>query len=412
MPKRNAPEFSYNEKTGLYRKQIKNPCNGKWIPVYGKTKAELRQKVQAKTAELVAAQRDVDDPFVYQYAAEWYRLKTGSLGEKRKYDYKNAINNHICPVIGSMRVSEVTAEDVDCVMLKLAGKSKSLQQKVVTTLKRIFKYAVKNKLIAESPCDELVAEGKDAAEKIPLTRDQQKRLLDALKDTKAELIVALGLYAGLRREEVLSLQWDAVHLDTQPPYLSVIRAVRWDGKNTAIISDVLKSDASRRDIPIPRPLSDILQCEAARSTSVFVVSNRTGDALSATGFRKVWDAIRVRSERDVTLTINGEQVVQRLSIGDKIPKHNITISLDFHVTPHQLRHTYITELILSGANIKTVQYLAGHKNVKLTLDIYTHLIENQPIDTAPTVIKAFEAKPQVNEFDKLPQSVDKSGVFN
>lgn len=77
MPKRNAPEFSYNEKTGLYRKQIKNPCNGKWIPVYGKTKAELRQKVQAKTAELVAAQRDVDDPFVYQYAAEWYRLKTG-----------------------------------------------------------------------------------------------------------------------------------------------------------------------------------------------------------------------------------------------------------------------------------------------------------------------------------------------
>lgn len=82
------------------------------------------------------------------------------------------------------------------------------------------------------------------------------------------------------------------------------------------------------------------------------------------------------------------------------------------ITPHQLRHTYITELILSGANIKTVQYLAGHKNVKLTLDIYTHLIENQPIDTAPTVIKAFEAKPQVNEFDKLPQSVDKSGVFN
>ena len=193
---------------------------------------------------------------------------------------------------------------------------------------------------------------------------------------------------------------------------SVIRAVRWDGKNTAIISDVLKSDASRRDIPSPRPLSDILQCEAARSTNVFVVANRTGDALSATGFRKAWDAIRVRSERDVTRTINGEQVVQRLSIGDKIPKHNITISIDFHVTPHQLRHTYITELILSGANIKTVQYLAGHKNVKLTLDIYTHLMENQPIDTAPTVIKAFEAKTQVNEFDKLPQSIDKPGVFN
>lgn len=78
MPKRNAPEFSYNEKTGLYRKQIKNPCNGKWIPVYGKTKAELRQKVQAKTAELVAAQRDVDDPFVYQYATGNFKQPSSS----------------------------------------------------------------------------------------------------------------------------------------------------------------------------------------------------------------------------------------------------------------------------------------------------------------------------------------------
>ena len=39
-------------------------------------------------------------------------------------------------------------------------------------------------------------------------------------------------------------------------------------------------------------------------------------------------------------------------------------SLDFHVTPHQLRHTYITRLFESGLDIKEIQYLAGHTTIR------------------------------------------------
>ena len=51
---------------------------------------------------------------------------------------------------------------------------------------------------------------------------------------------------------------------------------------------------------------------------------------------------------------------------------NVVYSLDFEVTPHQLRHTYITNLIHASVDPKTVQYLAGHESSKITMDIYVH----------------------------------------
>jgi len=48
----------------------------------------------------------------------------------------------------------------------------------------------------------------------------------------------------------------------------------------------------------------------------------------------------------------------------------IRYTLDFDVTPHLLRHTYITNLLYAGVDSKTVQYLAGHENSKTTMDLY------------------------------------------
>lgn len=67
-------------------------------------------------------------------------------------------------------------------------------------------------------------------------------------------------------------------------------------------------------------------------------------------------------------------------------------TLDFQVTPHQLRHTYITNLIYSGADPKTVQYLAGHKHSKITMDIYAKVKYNKPKELSSVVNKAFAPK--------------------
>lgn len=362
----------------MWRKRLRNPVTGKWsISVYGATKAECRRKAEERAAELASdAAATTTDALVWEYAKRWFELNTKDLGEKRKDDYRNAINNHICPAIGHKPLATVTLDD-GLEILKNAPQSKSAQQKIATTLKRIFKSAAANGLINRSPFEDLKAGGAPPKEKQALTKAQQAALCTAVSGCAVEPFVYLCLYAGLRREEALGLRWANVHLDATPPFLDVRTACSWQGKNKAVVTDALKSAAAKRSIPIPPPLVDCLvKCKAA-SKSEFVVCNQAGKAVSATGFRRMWEVIERRTVRD------------GYELGDKIKKHNITITLDFHVTPHQLRHTYITELIMAGADIKTVQYLAGHATVQLTLNIYTHLMANRPEDTVAQVLKAF-----------------------
>ena len=80
----------------------------------------------------------------------------------------------------------------------------------------------------------------------------------------------------------------------------------------------------------------------------------------------------------------------------QVAPHNgeVVYTIDFDVTPHQLRHTYITNLLLAGVDVKTVQAPAGHEHAKITLDIYTHLTNNQARDLISKVRGAFENNPK------------------
>ena len=67
----------------------------------------------------------------------------------------------------------------------------------------------------------------------------------------------------------------------------------------------------------------------------------------------------------------------------------LVYTMDFKVTPHMLRHTYITNLIYKGVDPKTVQYLAGHENSKTTMDIYAKVKYNKPEKLSSVVNAAF-----------------------
>ena len=68
MPKNNRPEFTWVEEKKYYKKQIRNPQTGKWLAIYGKTKAELRQRLREKEAEF-AEMENPQSPYVFEYAA-------------------------------------------------------------------------------------------------------------------------------------------------------------------------------------------------------------------------------------------------------------------------------------------------------------------------------------------------------
>ena len=132
---------------------------------------------------------------------------------------------------------------------------------------------------------------------------------ETVKGLPPYLFTMIGLYAGLRREEALALQWDCVFLDAPTPYISVRRAWRSE-HNRPVISTTLKTKAARRDIPIPKCLVNCLREAKAASKSEYVIADSEGQPLSYSQFKRVWQYIVVRSTKERTYYkyVNGQSI--------------------------------------------------------------------------------------------------------
>ena len=163
--------------------------------------------------------------------------------------------------------------------------------------------------------------------------------------------------------------------------------------NRPVITEELKTPAAYRDVPIPQCLVECLRDLKETSISDYVIADSKGEPLAYSQFKRVWNYIRVRSNKERTYFryVNGQKIPHKVTpvLGESA-SHNADViySLDFDVTPHQLRHTYITNLIHVGVDPKTVQYLAGHENSKVTMDIYAKVKYNKPQELSSVVNKA------------------------
>ena len=308
---------------------------------------------------------------VEEWAEKWMAAFLAGKGQAQIDSVRNTITNHVLPLIGPLSLPAVRHSDVAMVLATVSDASSSLSRKVLTYMRLMFEAARRDHLIDDNPCDGLKAGGRKSAERVALTPDQQRRLERAVSGTRAETFVLLGLYTGLRREEILALTWDCVVL-SDTPYLIVRQALRWE-HNRPIVTGELKSEAARRTVPLPDRLVSYLR--ALPQDGPYLVG--ADQPLTASQFKNLWQVIERR-----TVSSSDE-------LGTVATHSRVVRTLDFKVTPHQLRHTYITRLILGGANVKVVQYLAGHSDMKVTLGIYTHLVDHSPEKLCHEVSAAF-----------------------
>ena len=100
---------------------------------------------------------------------------------------------------------------------------------------------------------------------------------------------------------------------------------------------------------------------------------------------------RLMDENNYYKYVNGQCIKSTVTPtpgGHQKNHPELVYAIDFDVTPHQLRHTYITNLLYAGVDPKTVQYLAGHENSKTTMDIYAKVKYNKPEDLCSVVNEA------------------------
>ena len=173
--------------------------------------------------------------------------------------------------------------------------------------------------------------------------DEVEDLLNAIPtDTESGLrdraIIELLFSGGLRVSELISLNRDSINLERRE------FIVRGKGQKD-------------RPIFISQAAADrVEEYLAARSDSLPALFLNNSHNLSTPDTSGDYRRLTPRS-------------VQRI-----IEKHARTAGITKHVTPHTLRHSFATDLLMNGADLRSVQALLGHANISTT-QIYTHVTD-------------------------------------
>lgn len=353
--------------------------NGKAKDIYAHGEKELTQKIKAIQHDLEHGIAAGDKTTVQEWSEEWLRIYVPKLAPTTQAFYTQAYNKHIMPVLAAMPLKDVRNVNIQAVMNSVANQSESLQKNVLATLRRLFNTAKHNRLIEFNPCEgtEITPRRDESAEEKnykALSDKQRETLVSAVKGTRAELFVNIGLWCGLRREETLGLCWQDI--DWGNSVLYVRRTVTFPA-NDPIESTYMKSKSSKREVPIPPPLMELLNAKnpSHDNTTVLtlhhknkpdetilvshIVANTHGEILSKSAYAKMWS--------------------------------NVKDSVNFEITSHMLRHTYCTWLYDNNIDLKTAKDLMGHSDIRITERIYTHIGEKQHRNARAKIQSIFAA---------------------
>ena len=340
-------------------------ADGRRVYVKASSKAELERKVLQKKMEMSAGVDIADSTSFREFAYLWLATYKSGLRENSLATLKGNLESHIIPVLGDSALRDIKPLHIQAWLKSIRGMSTSVQRKCIQAVRAIFNAAAENGLILKSPVSkEDKAQGLEAKDEEALTDGQARSLLEAVKGTRAYLFCLLALTTGMRRGEILGLMWEDVDLESG--IITVTHNKTFpSNKADAPVTELLKSEAAHRRLPIPLVLRHALEQELRdRSTaSPYVLHMADGRSLTKNSFSSLWAIVTARTAgegRELGSWVRG-------SNGGRLQ-----VTLDFTCHPHLLRHTYITQLFEAGLDLKQVQYLAGHATPDITLRVYTH----------------------------------------
>lgn len=358
--------------------------NGKYIrkQFYGKTQKEVKEKLEEFKKQLSLGALPSDDKLTLeQWYYTWlfdYRIKDLKPKSFEKYEgiYRNYIKGS---TIGKIKLKDLRATHLQKhynELLDIYNKPVSTVKSLNTRLKPCLAEAEKQGYIQKNYC-KMVALPKDNTTKEikVLSSEQQKLFIEAIKGHNLEVLFLVALSTGLRLGEILGLKWSDIDFNTGT--LTVNRTLqrvtqidRSGNRESKVIEQLPKTKNSIRTIPIPKNILIKLKDHKVQQSK-----NKL----------KLAD-----------LYSNNDYVFcDKLGypIDDKRPARNLkSILTKLNIEPikfHGLRHTYATRLFEANVPPKTVQVLMGHYDISITMNIYTHVMEDTKLEAVEKLNEIF-----------------------
>lgn len=192
--------------------------------------------------------------------------------------------------------------------------------------------------------------GADPEPREPISEEQQRWIRET--PHRAQRAAMLLLYSGLRRGEATALTWADVDLDAAT--ITVNSGYNFHDKKTK----KPKTEAGRRVVNIPRILVDYLRTQ--QDGCLYVLHTVKGRCMTEQAWKTLWHSYM--SDLNVKYGYNGEESKKRPG--------GLPMRIE-PFTPHQLRHTFCTLMYFAGVDVLTARDQMGHKDIKVTLGIYT-----------------------------------------
>ena len=321
--------------------------------VYGRT----RREVQEKITKLLTAQQDglpipTGRQSVEQFLTRWLTdVVRTSVRPRTHESYSSLVECHIAPVLGKVQLEKLTPQNVQAFMNgKLEeGLSPRTVQYLRAVLRRALGQALKWGLVPRNVATLVDPPHVRKFELNPLTPDELRELLDAVKGNRFEALFILTVTTGLRRGEVLGLQKEDV--DLKHGQLRVRHALqRVKGYGLQLVET--KSAAARRPLKLSKLAVEALTRHRRRQLKQRLAA---GSRWTESGF--IFTSRKGTPVEPATVIRNYHRVLKNAGLR--------------HQRFHDLRHANASLLLAEGVHPRVVMEMLGHSQISLTLDTYS-----------------------------------------
>ncbi len=337
------------------------------------TQRELNAKANALKAQVRDGKNIYNKAFFGVWAEKWLneiKIPSG-IGNGTLIQYKSAIA-HLNREFEYTELKLITLSAFQSYINELAEENpntgKPMAKATLESIKKvasgIFGYARSNNIAGVPDFFKSVMIPKNSPVNMrrALTETEQQWIIDT--PHRAQLPAMIMMFAGLRKGEVIPLEWSDV--DLKKGIISVNKSIEFI-ENKGNIKQGGKTVNAKRKIPMPPILIEYLASvkKCSKVLSKYICLNEAGNIHTKSSWRKMWDSYL--NDLNVKYGYDGD-------ISKFNPKYGTELPMRVpRITPHYLRHTFATMLYLENINVVTAKQFLGHADIETTVNIYTDL---------------------------------------
>lgn len=299
---------------------------------------------------------------VQQWAEHWLEIyKKPDICYAAYKDYKMYVERHIVPAIGKTRLQDVRPAHIKKLMAAARTKptakhptgkplSRSASEKLLWTLKGIFKTAIENNLCTGNPTLSISLPERDAKKPSVFKSSHMKSIVQYFSVHPYGPYLALYFYSGLRPGEGFGLMW--ADIDSETCTFNVSRSLSLVEGEGYQITPGTKTEPSRI-VSYNSALNPLLK--QLPHNSLYVLS-REVSRRAENGQKQTFFTHHNHTTYSAIFYAFFDDLNAILAADDQIPR----------LTPHKMRHTFATHLRKGGADLDEIREILGHKDISTT----------------------------------------------